>query len=60
MMSTLERHFNVTVQYNTQKYSHEYYNVKFMPQEKLSDVLNVLQQLAGIHYVIKGNEIIIN
>jgi len=31
-----------------------------MPQEKLSDVLNVLQQLAGIHYVIKGNEIIIN
>lgn len=59
MVSALERHFNVVIQYNTQKYSGERYNVKFMPKERLSDVLNVLQQLAGIHYVINGNEIII-
>jgi len=60
LMSALERHFNVVVQYNAQKYSHEYYNVKFAPQEKLGDVLNVLQQLTGINYILKGKEIIIN
>lgn len=60
LMASLERKFNVTIHYNSQKYASEYYNVKFSPEEKLEDVLNVLQQLIGIHYKIKGNVVFIN
>lgn len=60
LMVSLERKFNVKVHYNSQKYAGEYYNVKFSPDETIEDVLNVLQQLIGIHYTIKGNVVIIN
>lgn len=60
LMVSLERKFNVTVHYNSLKFAGEYYNVKFSPDEKLEDVLNVLQQLVGIHYKIKGKVVFIN
>ncbi|WP_293672365.1 FecR family protein [uncultured Parabacteroides sp.] len=60
LMASLERKFNVTIHYNSQKYAGEYYNVKFAPHETLEDVLNVLQQLVGIRYKIKGNVVFIN
>ena len=60
LMASLERKFNVTIHYNSQKFAEEYYNVKFSPDEKLEDVLNILQQLVGIHYKIKGNVVFIN
>ena len=56
----LERKFNVTIHYNSQKYADEYYNVKFAPHETLEDVLAVLQQLIGIRFKIKGNVVFIN
>ena len=55
-----DRKFNVTIHYNSQKFAGEYYNVKFSPDEKLEDVLKILQQLVGIHYKIKGNVVFIN
>ncbi len=60
LMSSLERRFNVVIQYNSQKYGKENYNVKFGPQESIHDVMGVVQQLIGIQYKIKGNVIIIN
>ena len=60
LMASLERKFNVTIHYNSQKFAGEYYNVKFSPDEKLEDVLNILQQLIGIHYKIKGKVVFIN
>ena len=60
LVASLERKFNVTIHYNSQKYASEYYNVKFSPDETLDDVLNILQQLVGIRYKIKGNVVFIN
>lgn len=60
LMASLERKFNVTIHYNSQKFAGEHYNVKFSPDEKLEDVLDILQQLVGIHYKIKGNVVFIN
>lgn len=60
LMASLERKFNVTIHYNSQKYADEHYNVKFAPHETLEDVLAVLQQLIGIRFKIKGNVVFIN
>lgn len=60
LMTALERRFNVTIHYKSQKYAGEYYNVKFAPKETLEDVLNIIQQLVGIHYKIKGDVVFIN
>lgn len=60
LMASLERKFNVTIHYNSQKYARDYYNVKFAPDETLEDVMNVLHQLIGIKYKIKGNVVFIN
>ena len=60
LMASLKRKFNVTIYYNSQKFAGEYYNVKFSPDEKLEDVLTILQQLIGIHYKIKGSMVFIN
>lgn len=60
LITSLERKFNVTIHYNSQKYASEYYNVKFSPDETLDDVLTILKQLVGIRYKIKGNVVFIN
>ena len=60
LMEALERKFNVVMQYNTQKYGNQYYNVKFAPDETLEDALGVLQELTGLNYKIKKNVVIIN
>lgn len=60
LVASLERKFNVTIHYNSQKYAEESYNVKFSPNETLEDVLNVLHQLIGIRYTVKGKVVFIN
>lgn len=60
LIASLERKFNVTIHYNSQKYASEYYNVKFSPDETIEDVLNILNQLVGIQYKIKGKIVFIN
>lgn len=59
LITSLERKFNITIHYNSQKYA-GYYNVKFTPEETLEDVLQVLQQLIGIRYKINNNVVFIN
>lgn len=60
LMASLERKFNVTIHYNSQKYANEYYNVKFSPDETIEDVLMILQQLVGIQYKVNGRTVFIN
>lgn len=60
LMASLERKFNVTIHYSSQKYANECYNVKFSPDESLEEVLKILQQLVGIHYKVKGKTVFIN
>lgn len=60
LMASLERKFNVTIHYNSQKYASEYYNVKFSPDETIEDVLKILQQLVGIQYKVNGRTVFIN
>lgn len=60
LITAIERKFNVVIQCNSQKYMKESYNVKFAPDETLEDLLNVLQQLNGLHYKIKKNVVFIN
>ncbi|MDD4515883.1 FecR family protein [Massilibacteroides sp.] len=60
LMIALERKFNVTIQYNSQKHAGDYYNIKFSPEESLEDALRVLEQLIGIHFKIDKKTVIIN
>jgi ferric-dicitrate binding protein FerR (iron transport regulator) len=60
LIPALERKFNIVIHYDAQKYARHYYNVKFAPGESLADVLNILQQLVGLNYKIKGNVVFIN
>lgn len=60
LIGALERKFNVTIHYNSQKYAGEYYTVKFSPDETLDDVLDILRQLVGIRFKVNGNVVFIN
>lgn len=60
LISTLERKFNVTIHYNSQKYMDARYNVKFSPNETLEDILDILHKLIGIRYSIENKVVIIN
>lgn len=59
LINTLERKYGVTVQYNSERYVNERYNVKFAPSETLEEALEVLQELLGVDYTIKENMVYI-
>lgn len=59
MILTLEKKYGVTFQYNATRYGTDLYNVKFGPDEKIEDVMEILHQLIGIQYIIKGKSIIV-
>ena len=59
MIFTLEKKYGVTFEYNATRYGTDLYNVKFGPDEKIEDVMEILHQLIGIQYIIKGNSIIV-
>ena len=55
LMASLERKFNVTIHYNSQKYADEYYNVKFAPHETLEGCAWLFcSSCIGIRFKIKG------
>lgn len=56
----LERKYNVTFHYDTSLYKHQKYNVKFIPGETLNEAIEVLRQLTGMNYTIRGSFIYIN
>ena len=56
--TTLERKYNVEINYDSKKLKHQSYYVKFNPNESLKDVLNVLCQLTGdVNYEIKDSRV---
>lgn len=59
LVSTLEKKYGVTFQYNSTIYGNDLYHVKFSPEETIEDVMEILHQLMGIRYIITGNSIIV-
>lgn len=61
LVTALERKYNVTINYNANKYNGRSYYVKFNPNESVEDALIVLSRLIdGFKYTISGSIIIIN
>ena len=60
LMFSLERKYNVSIQYINSKYEREKYTVKFTPEEGIEDVLEILHHLIGINYKIDKTAIYIN
>ena len=59
IISTIEKKYGVIIHYNSTRYSYDLYNIKFSPDESIESVMGILQQLIGVNYVIKENNIII-
>ncbi len=58
IVSVLERRFNVTISYDSQKILHNSINVRFRPEESLEDDLEVLTLLIpGSRYTIDGDRV---
>lgn len=56
----LERRFGVNFQYDTTHHSTGLYNLKFLPNESLESILDILRHLTGFRYKIQDNNVIIN
>lgn len=58
IVNTIERRFGVTVEYDKQRFSNTPYTLKFMNNESLEDVLNILQDVVGgFEYKKENNKI---
>lgn len=61
LVTALERKYNVTINYNADKYNGRSYYVKFNPNESVEDALIVLSRLIdSFKYTMSGQTIIIN
>lgn len=58
ILQTLERRFNVSIESNITN-PKELYTVKFLKNDSLDDVLNVLGEIINVKYKKQGNDIII-
>ena len=59
ILSTIEKKYGVTFQYNSSHFKDDLYNLKFSPDETIENVMAILQQLIGIDYKIINKSIII-
>lgn len=58
--SALERKYDIKIHYQTHKYQHEIFTVKFIHNESLQDCLQILQYIIpGFRYQIKDKEVFI-
>lgn len=58
---TLERRFDVTIQYETGRFAGRCFTMKFNPDERLPQILEVMKELIkGLNYKIKEDKIYIN
>lgn len=61
LVTALERKYNVTINYNAEKYKGRSYFVKFNPDESLEEALHVLSHLIdNFRYKITGKTVSIN
>ena len=61
IVKTIERRFDVTINYETNKFAERSFTMKFRPDEGLIQVLDILKEMVnGLHYRVKDNVIYIN
>lgn len=61
IVKTIERRFDVTINYETNKFAGRSFTMKFRPDEGLIQVLDILKEMVnGLHYRVKDNVIYIN
>ena len=61
IMKTIERRFDVTINYETEKYMGRSFTMKFSPDEGLKQVLEILKEMIpDLNYRIKEDKIYIN
>ncbi|WP_288205910.1 FecR family protein [uncultured Parabacteroides sp.] len=61
IVKTIERRFDVTINYETNKFAGRSFTMKFRPDEGLIQVLDILKEMVnGLHYRVKDNIIYIN
>ncbi|MFR9165109.1 MAG: FecR family protein [Dysgonomonas sp.] len=59
VLQTLERHFNITIENNTGISTSKLYTVKFLKNESLDEILNIMQDVASFSYWEKDGKIMI-
>lgn len=58
IIHTLQRRFNVIIQYDKQKFTNDPYTIKFINNENLEEILNVLQDVVGdFTYTIQTDQV---
>lgn len=60
ILQTLERHFNIFITNNTTISPTKLYTVKFLKDEQLDDILNILGEIMNVKYQRQGNQLIID
>lgn len=57
IMKTIERRFNVKINYLPNSFEGRFFTVKFSPEENLTQILDLLTKICGFNYNIEGNTI---
>ena len=61
IVKTIERKYDVTINYETGEFAGRSFTMKFRPDEGLIQVLDILKEMVnGLNYRMKGNIIYIN
>jgi ferric-dicitrate binding protein FerR (iron transport regulator) len=60
ILLSLERRFNTSITNNTAIPASKLYTVRFLRNETLEEILNILQEVVGFNYVKQENNIILN
>lgn len=60
ILQTLERKFNLSITNNATISPTKIYTVKFLKDEQLNDILNILGEIMNIKYQKQGNQLIID
>ena len=61
IVKTIERKFDVTINYETERFAGRSFTMKFNPDEGLKQVLEVMKEMIkGLNYKIKEDKVYIN
>lgn len=61
LVKTIERRFDVTINYETGRFAGRSFTLKFNPDEGLNQILDIMKEMIpGLNYKIKGKVIYIN
>ena len=61
IVKTIERKFDVTINYETERFAGRSFTMKFNPDEGLEQVMEVMKEMIkGLNYKIKDNKVYIS